>query len=144
MTNTLFVEPTYFLMTMKSIPPADIDRYIADFPKDIQQLPEQVRAIIRKAAPEAEETIKYGIPTFTLQGNLVHFGAYKKHIGFYATPSGNAEFQQELSAYAGAKGSVQFPIDQPLPLDLISKMVKFRVQENLEKAEIKLKKIKKN
>ena len=93
---------------------------------------------------ESQETIKYGIPTFTLQGNLVHFGAYKKHIGFYATPSGNAEFQQELSAYAGAKGSVQFPIDQPLPLELISKMVKFRVQENLEKAEIKLKKIKKN
>ena len=93
MTNTLFVEPTYFLMTMKSIPPTDIDRYIADFPKDLQQLLEQVRATIRKAAPEAKEAIKYGIPTFTLQGNLVHFGAYKKHIGFYATPSGNAEFQ---------------------------------------------------
>ena len=114
-----------------------IDEYIADYPKDIQKLLQQVRATIKKAAPEAEEKISYGIPTFTLNGNLVHFGAYEKHIGFYAMPTGHEAFKKELSVYKQGKGSVQFPIDQPLPLDLISRIVKFRVKENSEKARSK-------
>jgi uncharacterized protein YdhG (YjbR/CyaY superfamily) len=101
---------------------------------------EKVRAAIRKAAPGAEETIKYRLPTFVLHGNLVHFGAFKNHIGFYATPGGNAAFRKELSVYNGAKGSVQFPLGQPLPLDLISRMVKFRVKENLARQAAKSKK----
>jgi uncharacterized protein YdhG (YjbR/CyaY superfamily) len=120
--------------------PQDIDEYIASFPKDIQAILEKVRTTIRQAAPDAEETIKYQIPTFTLKGNLVHFGAFKKHIGFYPTPTGTEEFKNELSVYEGAKGSVRFPLDKPIPFDLISKIVKFRVQENLERAEAKGKK----
>ena len=114
-----------------------IDQYIAGFPPDVQEILQKVRATIRKAAPEAEEAIKYGIPTFTLKGNLVHFGAYKKHIGFYPAPTGLEEFKEELSAYEGSKGTVRFPLDKPIPFDLISKIVKFRVQENLERAEAK-------
>lgn len=114
-----------------------IDEYIADYPKDVQKLLQQVRATIKKAAPEAEEKISYGIPTFTLKGNLVHFGAFKNHIGFYATPTGHEAFKKELSVYTQGKGSVQFPIDQPLPLDLISRIVKFRVKENSEKTRSK-------
>ena len=114
-----------------------IDEYIADYPKDVKTLLQQVRPTIKKAAPEAEEKISYGIPTFTLNGNLVHFGAYEKHIGFYATPTGHEAFKKELSIYKQGKGSVQFPIDQPLPLDLISRIVKFRVKENSEKARSK-------
>jgi len=120
--------------------PQDIDEYIASFPKDIQEILEKIRITIRKAAPDAEETIKYQLPTFTLKGNLVHFGAFKKHIGFYPTPTGTEEFKNELSVYEGAKGSVRFPLDKPIPFDLISKIVKFRVQENLERAEAKGKK----
>jgi len=120
--------------------PQDIDEYIASFPKDIQEILEKIRITIRKAAPDAEETIKYQLPTFTLKGNLVHFGAFKKHIGFYPTPTGTEEFKNELSVYEGARGSVQFPLDKPIPYDLISKIVKFRVQENLERAEAKGKK----
>jgi len=115
----------------------NIDKYIAGFPKETQKLLEQLRATIRKAAPEAKETIKYAIPTFTLNGNLVHFAAFKNHIGFYPTPSGIETFRKELSVYEGAKGSVRFPVDKPLPLDLISKIVKFRVKENIEKAKVK-------
>lgn len=110
--------------------PKNIDDYIADFPPEVQVLLEKVRATIRKAAPGAEEAIKYRLPTFVLSGNLVHFGAFKKHIGFYATPTGNSQFRKELSAYKGAKGSVQFPLDKPIPYRLVSKMVKFRVKEN--------------
>lgn len=124
---------------MKRMPVTTIDDYIAGFPKDVQVILEELRATIRKAAPEAEETINYQIPTFTLNGNLVHFAAYKNHIGFYPTPSGIAAFKKELSAYEGAKGSVQFPIDKPLPLRLITKIVKFRVKENLERTERKVK-----
>jgi len=94
---------------------------------------EELRATIRKAAPEAEETINYAIPTFTLNGNLVHFAAAKNHIGFYPAPSGIEAFKEELSVYEGAKGSVKFPLDKPLPLSLVSKIVKFRVKENVEK-----------
>lgn len=125
---------------MEQNTPKNIDAYIADFPADTQKLLEQMRATIKAAAPDAEETINYGMPTFTLQGNLVHFAGYKNHIGFYPAPSGIQAFQQELSVYKNAKGSVQFPLDQPLPLDLISEIVKFRVLENLEKAASKGKK----
>lgn len=117
--------------------PNNIDEYITDFPKDIQKLLEQVRVTIQKAAPKAEETINYAMPTFKLEGNLVHFAAYKNHIGFYPAPSGIAAFKKKFSVYKGAKGSVQFPLDKPLPLSLIAKTVKFRAKENLEKAKEK-------
>lgn len=114
-----------------------IDAYIATFPEDIQKILEELRATIRAAAPDAEEKISYQMPTFALKGNLVHFAALKNHIGFYPTPSGIQAFKHELSKYKGANGSVQFPIDEPLPLKLISKIVKFRVAENLKNAEMK-------
>src|SRR5664279_4348053 len=94
-----------------------IDEYIALFPEDVQKLLKEVRRVIKAAAPEAGETISYQMPTFTLQGNLVHFAGFKKHIGFYPTPSATEKFKVELSAYKGAKGSVQFPLDQPIPFD---------------------------
>jgi uncharacterized protein YdhG (YjbR/CyaY superfamily) len=118
--------------------PTNIDEYIAGFPKDVQEILEKIRMTIRKAAPGAEETIKYQMPTFTLKGNLVHFAAFKKHIGFYPVPTGIEAFKDELAVYKGGKGSVQFPLDQPIPFDLISRIVKFRVQENLEKAAAKV------
>jgi uncharacterized protein YdhG (YjbR/CyaY superfamily) len=114
-----------------------IDEYIATFPKEIQTILEELRATIKASAPDAEEKISYQIPTFALKGNLVHFAAFKNHIGFYPTSSGIQAFKHELSIYAGAKGSVRFPIDKPLPLKLISQIVEFRVAENLGKAEIK-------
>src|SRR5688500_13789459 len=106
-----------------------IDEYIAAFPADVQNILQQVRATIRKAAPDAVEAMKYGIPTFVQGKNLVHFGGFKTHVGFYPSPSGIEAFKKELSAYAGAKGSVQFPLDRPVPLGLIARIVKFRVQE---------------
>jgi uncharacterized protein YdhG (YjbR/CyaY superfamily) len=108
---------------------SNIDEYISSFTEETQKLLMQVRASIQEAAPEAAETISYGIPTFTLAGNLVHFAAFKNHIGFYPTSSGIEKFKEELSIYETAKGSVKFPIDEPLPLGLISKIVKFRVKE---------------
>lgn len=119
-----------------------IDEYIATFPEETQKILEQIRATIKAAAPEAQEKISYQMPTFFLKGNLVHFAGYKTHIGFYPTPSGIENFKNELSSYEQAKGSVQFPLDQPIPYDLISKMVAFRVKENLAKAEDKGKKTK--
>jgi uncharacterized protein YdhG (YjbR/CyaY superfamily) len=110
-----------------------IDEYIDTFPKRVQHILNELRHAIKGAAPEAEETINYGIPTFTLNGNLVHFAAFENHIGFYPTPSGMEAFKQELSSYKGAKGSVQFPITQALPLPLIRRIVEFRVRENLER-----------
>ncbi len=121
----------------KSSQAKDINEYIAGFSEEIQAILEQVRTTIQQAAPQAEETIKYAMPTFVLHGNLVHFAAFKQHIGFYPVPSGIEAFQKELSAYRGAKGSVQFPLDKPIPLELIAKIVKFRVAENLNKAGIK-------
>lgn len=121
----------------------NIDNYIAGFPKETQDILQQVRRAIIKAAPAAEETISYGIPTFNLKGNLVHFAGYKNHIGFYPTPSAIEAFQKELFIYKSAKGSVQFPINESMPLTLISKIVKYRVKENLERANAK-KKIKLN
>ena len=121
--------------------PKNIDEYIAGFPHDVQEILEKIRLTIRKAAPDAEETISYQIPTFTLKGKyLVYFAAYKKHIGLYPAPRGIEKFKKELSVYGGAKGSVRFPLDKPIPFDLISKIVKFRVKENLERAEAKGKK----
>ncbi|HEY3402445.1 MAG TPA: DUF1801 domain-containing protein [Ohtaekwangia sp.] len=116
-----------------------IDEYIAGFPKDIQKLLTQMRTTIRKAAPKAEEDIRYAIPTFVLHGNLVHFAAYKNHIGFYPAPRAIEEFKKELSKYEGSKGAIKFPLDKPLPLTLVSKMVKFRVAMNLEKVKSKKK-----
>ena len=122
---------------MTSAKPQDINEYIAGFPDDVQERLEQVRATIQKAVPEAEEAISYAIPTFKLNGNLVHFAAFKNHIGFYPTPTGIDEFREELSKYKEGKGSVQFPFDQPLPLDLIRRITLFRRTKNLEKATVK-------
>lgn len=116
---------------------ASIDEYIATFPAEIQNKLQELRATIRAAAPTAEEKISYQMPTFALKGNLVHFAAWKTHIGFYPAASGIAAFQNELAKYANSKGAVQFPLEQPLPLKLISNIVKFRVAENLKKAEQK-------
>ncbi|MDW7772224.1 MAG: DUF1801 domain-containing protein [Desulfobulbaceae bacterium] len=118
----------------ETAPPKNIDEYIAAFPKDIQTILKKIRATIRKAAPEAKETITYRIPTFTLEGNLVHFAAFKKHVGFYPTPTGIEKFKTELSIYDSAKGSVKFPLDKPIPLGLIGEIVRFRVSENLARA----------
>lgn len=108
-----------------------IDEYIDSFPKEVQDILQAIRALIKEEVPEAVETISYGLATFKLRGkNLVHFGGWKNHIGFYATPSGNEAFKKELSKYKGAKGSVQFPLDEPLPLPLIRKIVQYRVKEN--------------
>ena len=122
-------------MTTRQTTPKDIDEYIARFPEDIQEILEKIRMTIREAAPEADERISYQMPTFALEGNLVHFAVYKNHIGFYPTPSGIEEFEDELSRYAGGKGSVKFPLDKPIPYDLITKIVRFRVKENLQRAE---------
>lgn len=124
-------------MTTNEKTPTNIDEYIARYPEDIQKILEKMRATIREAAPEAEETISYQIPTFTLKGNLVHFAAFKNHIGFYPAPSGIKQFKNELSPYVGGKGTVKFPLDKPIPYDLIAEIVRFRVRENLEKAERK-------
>jgi uncharacterized protein YdhG (YjbR/CyaY superfamily) len=112
---------------------SDIDEYISAFPADTQKLLEQLRATIRKAAPRAEETISYGMPAFKLHGVLVYFAAYARHIGFYPTGTGIAAFTKELSAYKSSKGAVQFPLDKPLPLALIRKMVQFKVREDAER-----------
>lgn len=117
---------------MKSNLPKDIDEYIAGFPKEVQQMLQEMRTAILKAAPKAEETIKYAMPTFTFHGNLVHFAGYKNHIGFYPAPSGIEEFKKELAAYERSKGAIRFPLDKKLPLSLISKIVKFRVKKTLE------------
>jgi len=125
---------------MISKTPTSIDEYIADFPEEIQSLLNQIRSTIKQAAPDAEESIGYGMPAYKTHGKpLVYFAAFKNHIGFYATPTGHAEFAQELSKFKQGKGSVQFPIDQPMPLKLITQIVEFRVFENQEKAKAKKK-----
>ncbi len=120
--------------------PRTIDEYIARFPPRVQDILEKIRRTVRKAAPGAEETIKYGMPTFTLNGNLVYFAAFNKHIGFYRAPTGVEEFERELAAYEQGSGSVQFPLDKPIPYPLISKIVKFRAKENQAKVKAKGKK----
>lgn len=114
--------------------PKSFDDYLDRFPRDVQLRLQKLRLTVKKAAPQAKEKISYGIPAFTLNGMLVWFAGFKKHIGFYPRTSAIAAFKKELSVYKGAKGSVQFPFDKPLPLTLISRIVKFRVKENLGKA----------
>ena len=116
---------------------ASIDEYIASFPEETQKILEELRATIKAAAPGGEEKISYQMPAFALKGNLVYFAAFKNHIGFFPTASGIEAFKKELSIYEGSKGTVRFPIDKPLPLKLIRKIVRFRVAENLKKAELK-------
>ena len=114
--------------------PETIDTYIAQFPPVIQALLQEMRAVIHEAAPEATEAISYQMPTFKLHGNLVHFAAYKNHIGFYPAPSGIEAFKDDLAAYQSSKGAIRFPLDKPLPLDLVRRIVLYRVQENTTKA----------
>ena len=121
--------------------PRNIDEYLSGFPPEVRIILQKIRALIHENAPGAQEAMKYGIPTFTLNGNLVHFAAFKTHIGFYPTPGGITKFKQELAAYKSAKGSVQFPLDQPIPYDLIARIVKFRVTEVTGKARSTKKKI---
>ena len=120
-----------------------IDEYIATFPEETQKILQELRATVKAVAPDATEKISYQMPTFYLKGNLVHFAAFKNHIGLYPTPSGTQAFKREISIYQGAKGSIKFPIEEPLPLELIREIVKFRVAENLKKAELKSSKSKK-
>lgn len=117
-----------------------IDEYISHYPQNVQELLQSLRDVIIKTVPEAEEKISYQMPTFALRGNLVHFAAYKNHIGFYPTPSGITKFKDRLSAYKTAKASVQFPLNKPLPYELIREIVEFRVEENREKAKRKVNK----
>lgn len=121
---------------MKGQPAKNIDEYIAAFPMDVQEKLQKIRSAIKAAAPEATEDIKYGIPTFVLNGNLVHFGGYKNHIGFYPAPMGIEAFE-EARQYETGRGTMQFTLDKPLPLDLIGRIVKFRVEKNLAKGKKK-------
>ena len=122
---------------MESNKARTIDEYIANCPESIQEKLKQMRATIQAAAPQATEKISYRMPTFYLEGNLVHFAALKNHIGFYPTPSGVEMFIKETARYASTKGAIQFPLDEPLPLKLVSRIVKFRVAENIKRAEKK-------
>jgi uncharacterized protein YdhG (YjbR/CyaY superfamily) len=112
-----------------------IDEYISTFPKQIQDILQRLRQTIKESAPQAQEAISYRIPTFKLNGNLVHFAAFKNHIGFFPTSSGVVAFQKELSGYETSKGTIRFPLDKPIPFDLIRKIVQFRVNENLKRRE---------
>ena len=127
-------------MDTEQKPPQTIDDYIGLFPDDVQAILQQIRQTIHEAAPEATEAISYQMPTFKLHGNLVHFGGFKNHIGFYPVPSGMEAFKDELAAYPQGKGSVQFPLNRPIPYDLISRIVKYRVGEALAQAKAKNKK----
>lgn len=118
---------------MNTTKPNKVSEYIEDFPKATQALLNQLRAVIKKAAPDAEEIISYQMPAYKYNGPLVYFAGYKNHIGFYPTPQGITAFKKELSVYKGSKGAVQFPLDEKLPLDLITKIVKYRVKQNSEK-----------
>lgn len=111
-----------------------IDEYIAGCPEEVRDILRAVRETIRAAAPDAEERISYRMPTFALHGNLVHFAALKRHIGFYPTASGVEAFKVEAGEYVSTKGALQFPLDQPMPLDLIARIVRFRVEENRARA----------
>jgi uncharacterized protein YdhG (YjbR/CyaY superfamily) len=122
---------------MKGDKPADIDQYIEGFPPAIRKHLQAIRKTISEAAPAAQEAIKYAIPTFVYNGNLVHFAAYTNHIGFYPAPPGIKAFEKELSIYKQGKGSLQFPLDQPMPLELIARIVKFRVKQNQDKSTAK-------
>lgn len=122
---------------METKKPKNIDEYIGTFPNDVQEILEKVRMTIQKAAPDAKEKISYSMPAFEQNGIVVYFAAFKNHIGLYALPSGHEKFKEELSQYKTGKGSVQFPLKDKIPFDLITKIVKFRVKENLEKTKKK-------
>jgi uncharacterized protein YdhG (YjbR/CyaY superfamily) len=124
-------------MNSETTVPKTIDEYIVRFPEDVQGILQKIRQTIRETVPNAEEAISYQMPTFKLKGNLVHFAAFKNHIGFYPVPSGIEAFKDELSVYVQGKGSVQFPLDKPMPFDLIRRIVAFRVEENLAQAQAK-------
>ncbi len=111
----------------------DIDEYISTFPKEVREVLQKIRKTIHETAPEASEAISYGMPTFKLNGNLIHFAGWESHIGIYPVPSAVEAFKDELTQYKTAKGSIQFPLDQPFPYDLLKRMVEFRVKENLAK-----------
>jgi uncharacterized protein YdhG (YjbR/CyaY superfamily) len=119
---------------VKAKPARDIDEYIAGFPEEVRARLERIRTTIRKAAPQAEEAIRYGIPTFRRNGNLIHFAAFTNHIGMYPAPREAASFRKELSAYEGGKGTVRFPMDEPIPYALIRRIVKFRMKANADRA----------
>lgn len=119
--------------------PKTTEEYIASYPREVQVVLRKVRQTIKKAAPGAQEKISYGLPTFTLNGNLVYFGGFKSHIGFYPIPTGITKFSKELSVYKQGRGSVQFPLDKPIPYGLITRIVKFRVKENLARAKARKK-----
>ncbi|HEY8889700.1 MAG TPA: DUF1801 domain-containing protein [Clostridium sp.] len=127
-------------MEDNKITPKSIDEYILNFPPEIQGILKKLRKVIKESAPDAQEKISYQMPTFVLHGNLVHFAAFKNHIGLYPTPSGTDSFKLEIAEYKSGKGSIQFPLDKPIPYELIRKIVEFRVIENIKKAEDKLKK----
>jgi uncharacterized protein YdhG (YjbR/CyaY superfamily) len=114
-----------------------IDEYISNFPEDVQKKLQEIRAVIKESAPGAQERISYRMPAFTLKGNLVYFAAFKNHIGFYPAPQGIEAFEEELLKYKGGKGSVQFPMDEPIPLDLVRRIVRYRAAENIKTAEAK-------
>ena len=122
---------------METKKPETIEEYIRGFPNDVQEILEKIRMTIKKAAPEAKEKISYSMPAFDQNGIVVYFAAFKNHIGLYALPTGHEAFKEEFSSYKSGKGSVQFPLNKPIPYDLITKIVKFRVKENLEKAKKK-------
>jgi uncharacterized protein YdhG (YjbR/CyaY superfamily) len=126
-------------MDASKLQPRDIDEYIAAFPPDVQAILHKIRAAIHAAAPDAQESISYAMPTFSQNGYLVYFAAYKRHIGFYPAPIGVAEFKDEIAEFETGKGTLQFPLDKPIPYDLISKIVAYRLQENLAKAGAKRK-----
>jgi uncharacterized protein YdhG (YjbR/CyaY superfamily) len=118
---------------MRKTKAVNIDEYIAEYPKDIQKILKDIRLTVSKAAPKAEEAIKYYMPAFVYHGHLALFAVFKTHIGFYPAPTANPDFKKELSAYKTGKGSVQFPLDKPMPLRLITKMVKYQLAKNIEK-----------
>ena len=126
-------------MRTDDTPPNSMDQYIAGFPEEIQEILTKIRLTIRRAAPDAEETMSYQMPTLTLKGILVSFAAYKNHIGLYPAPAGTEKFNKELSVYRTGKSSVRFPLDKPIPFDLISRIVKLRVKDDLNRAEAKVK-----
>lgn len=113
--------------------PTTVEEYMQEFPEEVQEILQKIRTIVKEEAPEAQEKISYGMPTFSYKGALVHFAAYKKHIGFYPTPSGITKFEEQLKPYKHAKGSAQFPLSKPIPYDLIRQIVKVRLEENLNK-----------
>ncbi len=120
-------------MERKNAKPSTIDEYIAEFPTDVQTIMQKLRQVIKQSAPQAEERISYGMPGFYQRGMLVWFGGHKNHIGFYPTGEGVEAFKQELAGYKMSKGAVQLPLDKPIPYDLITKIVKHRVEENMKK-----------